>query len=276
MEGILDIMQALFSTQARLWFRPALPDQDIKIDRKAKLSAKSFGEQSRLVEASLSQSFHMKGDGEDHLHKGRCFSPKQLDQQFSKRRRPMELASKLQLMNPFANHTRMLRCGTRTVKQEDGLQAVAAQMIGRGRAFGKRTPASRAEGRFDPGEFIQAAIAPKTLAAVEPALLASGALSRKKELAQRLPQPVHTISKTLGPHPPSLHLSLFTQHQPLTHPLHYGLCELRAPHFLGPIHLARQIVRHNLLSNRPFEAAANEFGCFRPAQMFEHHHSGKD
>jgi hypothetical protein len=131
MEGILDIMQALFSIQARLRFRPALPDQDIEIDRKAKPMAKSLSEQSRLIEASLSQSFHMKGNGEDHLHNGRCFSPKQLDQQFGKRRRPMELASKLQLMNPVAHHTRMLRCGTCAVKQEDGLQTVATEMIGR-------------------------------------------------------------------------------------------------------------------------------------------------
>ena len=94
----------------------------------------------------------------------------------------MELASKLQLMNPLANHTRMLCCGTCTLKQEDGLQTVTAKMIGRRRAFGKRTPTSRAEGRFNPGEFIQAAIAPKPLVAVEPGLLASGALSWKKQL----------------------------------------------------------------------------------------------
>jgi len=118
MEGIPDIMQALCSIQARLWFRPALPDKGIELDRKTKLTSNSVGEQSRLIEASLSQTFHMKRDGEDHLHSGPCFSPEQIYQQLGKRRRPMELTSKFQLMNPFANHTRMLSCRTRAVKQE--------------------------------------------------------------------------------------------------------------------------------------------------------------
>ncbi len=43
----------------------------------------------------------------------------------------MELAPKFQLMDPLANHPRMLRRRTRPVKQEDGLQTIAAQMIGR-------------------------------------------------------------------------------------------------------------------------------------------------
>ncbi len=62
LEGILDILQALFPVQTRLRFRPALSDEDLELDRKAKLTAKSFREQPSLVEASLSQTFHMEGD----------------------------------------------------------------------------------------------------------------------------------------------------------------------------------------------------------------------
>ena len=131
MEGIFDILQALCSIQARLRFRPAPPDEGIELDRKTKLTSNSFGEHSRLIEASLSQTFHMKRNGENHIHSGRNFSPEQIYQQLGKRRRPMELASKFQLMNPFANHPRMLSCGARAVKQEYGLETVAAQMVGR-------------------------------------------------------------------------------------------------------------------------------------------------
>ncbi len=126
LEGIFDVPKALLPVEARLRFRPNTPDQDIEMHRTTHSAPESFGKQTRLVEASLLNSPHMEGDREDHVGDRPRLAEAQVDKQLGKGRYPMELTSELQLMNPPAHDTGMMGGGTRAVKKEQGLQAVAA------------------------------------------------------------------------------------------------------------------------------------------------------
>ncbi len=131
LEGILDIMEALFAIEARLRLRPTRSEKRVERDRQPQPAAESPGKQSRLVKAAMSQPLYMKRNRTDHLHRrGDCFPPDQAYQQLSQGRGPVELPAEFQLVNPLANHTPMVSCRTGAVKEKNRQKAVTAQMIG--------------------------------------------------------------------------------------------------------------------------------------------------
>jgi len=125
MEGIFDVPKALLPVEARLWFGPNPPDEDIEMHRTTHPAPESFGKQARLVEASLLKSPQMEGDRKDHVGGRPRFAEAKVYKQIGKGGYPMELISELQLMYPPANHTGVMSSGARAVKKEQGLQAVA-------------------------------------------------------------------------------------------------------------------------------------------------------
>src|SRR2546428_2075113 len=58
--------------------------------------------------------------------------------------------------------------------------------------------------------------------------------------------------------------------------LYYGVRELRTLHFFRPFHLAGEIIRDNLLSNRLLHGIAKRVPRFPPTEVLEHHHARQD
>lgn len=69
MEGVFNIVQALFAVQARLRLRPACSEKTVERYRQPQPAPESPGKQTRLVEAALSQALDMKGDGKNHVYR---------------------------------------------------------------------------------------------------------------------------------------------------------------------------------------------------------------
>lgn len=108
MESIFDVCEALQAIQARLRFRRDFPHKNIVTHGKTDPAAKDSCQQPGLVEASLPQSFQMKGDGKNNVWPQRHFPPVTGYQQIRQGPHPMEATAELQLMNPPANHTGMV------------------------------------------------------------------------------------------------------------------------------------------------------------------------
>jgi hypothetical protein len=68
MEGVPDIPESFFAIEASLGLGPNLPDKGMKEDREAEPAPEFPGKESRLIETSLPQTFHMEWNGKDQLH----------------------------------------------------------------------------------------------------------------------------------------------------------------------------------------------------------------